>query len=302
MTGVRIRVPATSANLGPGFDSLGLALGLYDELEATLTDSGVSVSVEGEGAGELPGDEKHLVVRAAYAAFDALGVTRPGLRLRCVNRIPHARGLGSSAAAIVAGVLAGRALSPDGPQRMDTAGVLALAAQFEGHADNVAACLLGGATIAWRADSGFAAVRLEPVPGLRACVFVPPDRSETAQTRRLLPDSVPHADAAHAVSRAALLVRALTEQPALLFAATEDRLHQPYRKSAMPESLELMARLRQNGEAAVVSGAGPTVLSLRLGSGDSTQDDNAVIGVPAGWSVIPLALDRGGAVCRRLET
>jgi homoserine kinase len=185
---------------------------------------------------------------------------------------------------------------------MDTAGVLALAAQFEGHADNVAACLLGGATIAWRQDAAFQAVRLDPVPGLRACVFVPQDRSETAQTRRLLPDSVPHADAAHAVARAALLVRALTEQPELLLAATEDRLHQPYRKSAMPESLELMARLRQNGDAAIVSGAGPTVLSLRFGAQESDQHDNGVIGLPAGWSVLPLPVDRDGAVCRRLET
>jgi homoserine kinase len=292
---VRVRVPATSANLGSGFDSLGLALALYDEVEASLADDGVVVSVQGVGAGELPADERHLVARAAYTAFDALGTRPAGLRLRCVNRIPQARGLGSSAAAIVAGVLAARALVSNGAQRLGAAGTLALCAELEGHADNVAACLLGGATIAWCQDGTFKATRLEPVDGLRAWVFVPGDRSETAQSRQLLPESVPHADAAHAAGRAALLVRALTGAPELLLPATEDRLHQPYRKSVMPESIELVTRLRAAGAAAVISGAGPTVLSLDT---NEPGDDTVVRDSPAGWVVQRLDVDRSGAAYR----
>jgi homoserine kinase len=288
-------VPATSANLGPGFDALGLALGLYDDIEANLCDGAISVEVVGAGAGELPTDEKHLVARAARRACDALGFALPGLRLRCVNRIPQARGLGSSAAAIVAGALAARALVPTGLARLDDAAVLALCAEMEGHADNVAACLLGGVTIAWRQDAVFRAVRLEPADGLRAWVFVPEDRSETAQSRQLLPASVPHADAAHAAGRSALLVRALTGAPELLLAATEDRLHQPYRAGAMPESVALVGRLRTAGVAAVISGAGPTVLSIAAGSDDS--DDTVVNAAPPGWSAQRLELDRAGAVC-----
>lgn len=259
---VSVRVPATSANLGPGFDALGLALAWYDEVAARVTEQGVAVEVRGEGAGELPTDDRHLVVRAMYAAFDALGGRPPGLALRCHNRIPQARGLGSSSAAAVAGLVAARALVRGGTQRLDDAALLRLAYRFEGHPDNVAPCLLGGLTIAWTAGDEVRVARLTPAPDLRPVVFVPPQRGETRAARAALPAAVPHADAAHSAGRAALLVHALTSAPGHLFDATEDRLHQPYRAAGMPGSAELLRRLRAAGVAAVISGAGPSVLAL----------------------------------------
>lgn len=279
MVGVRaaVRVPATSANLGPGFDAIGLALALHDEVTAEVTTGGITVSVTGEGAGDLPGDDRHLVVRAMRATFDALGAAPPGLLVTCHNRIPQARGLGSSSAAIVAGVLLARALvtgiavpPPDTPipppdaaaQRLDDDAVLALAARLEGHPDNVAPCLQGGATIAWTSGSAARAVRLVPAPEIRPVVFVPAERGLTATARAALPRTVPHGDAAHAAGRAALLVHALTSAPDLLFEATEDRLHQSYRAPGMPAATALLERLRGAGVAAVLSGAGPSVLAL----------------------------------------
>jgi homoserine kinase len=260
---VTVRVPATSANLGPGFDALGLALARYDEVTAELAGAGVVVTVTGEGAGELPADQRHLVVRAMTDTFDLLGVRPPGLRLACRNRIPQARGLGSSSAAIVAGVLAARALVDQGAARLDGEAVLRLACRLEGHPDNVAACLRGGLTIAWTVGPDRPrAVRLAPVAELAPVVFVPRSRGLTAAARAALPPAVPHRDAAHAAGRSALLVHALTAAPEHLFDATEDRLHQDYRAAAMPASAELLRRLRDAGVAAVVSGAGPSVLAL----------------------------------------
>jgi homoserine kinase len=274
VVGVRaaVRVPATSANLGPGFDALGLALALYDEVTAEVTTGGITVTVTGEGAGDLPGDDRHLVVRAMRATFDAIGAVPAGLSVTCHNRIPQARGLGSSSAAIVAGVLLARALVAGGSavrrpgggaiRRLDEDAVLALAARLEGHPDNVAPCLLGGATIAWTGGAGARAVRLAPAPEIRPVVFVPAERGLTATARAALPQTVPHADAAHAAGRAALLVHALTAAPDLLFEATEDRLHQGYRAAGMPATTALLERLRAVGVAAVLSGAGPSVLAL----------------------------------------
>jgi homoserine kinase len=259
---VTVRAPATSANLGPGFDALGLALAMYDEVAAKVTDSGVRVAVTGEGSTDLPTDESHLVVRAMRHAFDALGEQPSGLALRCVNRIPQARGLGSSSAAIVAGVLLARALTVDGTTRLDDAAALRIAAELEGHPDNVAPCLLGGLTIAWTGEDGAEAVRLEPADAIAPIVFVPRERGSTAAARAALPATVPHADAARNAGRAALLVHALTAAPARLFAATEDRLHQPYRAAGMPGTAALVSELRASGVAAVVSGAGPSVLAL----------------------------------------
>ncbi|MFJ8829576.1 homoserine kinase [Micromonospora aurantiaca] len=259
---VRVRVPATSANLGPGFDALGLALGRHDDVTAEVTDGGVRVSVTGEGAGELPSDERHLIVTAMRATFDALGAQPAGLALECVNRIPQARGLGSSSAAIVAGVLAARALVAGGEQRMDDDAALRLAAELEGHPDNVAPCLLGGFTIAWTEPGGARAVSLPVAPAVRPTVFVPAERGLTSVARAALPATVPHADAASNAGRAALLVHALTADPALLLPATVDRLHQEQRAPGMPATAALVGELRAAGVAAVVSGAGPTVLAL----------------------------------------
>jgi homoserine kinase len=288
-TPVHVRVPATSANLGPGFDAFGLALARHDLVEAQVTGTDVRVDVTGEGADDLPTDGSHLVARAMAAAFAALGEKPPGLRLRCDNRIPQARGLGSSSAAIVAGILLARELTVDGSSRLSDAAALALAAEIEGHPDNVAPCLLGGFTIAYLDGGVGRAVRLEPSPEVLPVVYVPADRGLTAQARAALPHSVPHADAAFNAGRAALLVHALTVDPELLLAATEDRLHQTYRAPGMPASAELVRTLRAKGVPAVVSGAGPTVLALtRRGAG----------GPDAGplWRTWQLRVDATGAV------
>ena len=283
---VRVRVPATSANLGPGFDSFGLALCLYDEVRARVSGTGVRVIVRGEGAGELATDESHLVVRATLATFERLGATRPaGLELACVNAIPQARGLGSSSAAIVAGILAARALVEGGAAMLDDAGVLELASELEGHPDNVAPCLLGGFTIAWLAP-GARAVRLAPADRVHPIVLVPTERGLTAQARAALPATVPHADAARNAGRAALFVHALTADPGLLLPATEDWLHQRYRASAAPATYALVSDLRAAGIAAVVSGAGPSVLVF----------GPAEIPITESWRLLDVGVDAQGAV------
>jgi homoserine kinase len=287
---VHVRVPATSANLGPGFDALGLALSLFDDVVARVADDGLVVDVAGEGA-DVARDEAHLVVRAMRAGFERLGGQPHGLELSCANRIPHSRGLGSSAAAIVAGVVLARALVVGGAQRLPDAELLALAAELEGHPDNVAACLLGGLTVAWT-DTTARAVRLDCDPGIRPVAFVPPFTASTAQARGLLPATVPHADAAFAAGRSALLVAALTGATTALFAATEDRLHQQYRAPAMPQSAELVAVLRASGAAAVVSGAGPTVLALAR---DEVEAEKLAPLAPPDWQPLALAVDPVGA-------
>lgn len=286
---VHVRVPATSANLGPGFDSAGLALSLHDDVVVRVTGHGLTVDVEGEGAGEVPRDETHLVVAALRAAFDRLGGQPPGLVVSCTNRIPHARGLGSSSAAIVAAVVAACGLVLDGD--LDEQARLDLADELEGHPDNVAACLRGGATFAWTDPAGPRVVRLDAHPDLAPVVFVPTTRSSTKEVRGLLPDTVPYADAVLNASRAALLPHALTTDPSLLLAATEDRLHQGYRAPAMPATAELMTLLRGRGLAAVVSGAGPTVLALTT----TATRAEAVSGAADGWRVLPLDVEPRGA-------
>src|SRR5690625_4360721 len=265
--GVYVRTPATSANLGPGFDALGLALGLYDEADVRFTGDGRHVvEVAGEGAGEVPLDASHLVVRAMRTVFEQAGEPLPGLHLRCTNRIPHGRGLGSSASAIVTGVSAAVGLLKDGTPalgRRDRDRVFGLAADIEGHPDNVAPCVYGGFTVAWRGPAGWRAAPTVPSARLRTIVCVPEERLSTEQARGLLPESVLHADAAFTAGRAALLVAAVSGHPELLLEATEDRLHESYREPAMPESLRIARELRErDGLAAVVSGAGPTVLVL----------------------------------------
>jgi homoserine kinase len=280
---IRVRVPASSANLGPGFDALGLALGLYDEVRVEVVDSGLTVRVDGEGAGSVPLDEAHLVVRALRAAADRLGIAPPGLALTCVNAIPHARGLGSSAAATVAGIAAAYGLAGKEPDE----DALQLAAEFEGHADNAAASLLGGLVLAWRDEERFRALRLEPHPDLRPIALVPAEHSATSVTRGLLPERVPHTDAAFSAARCALATQALTAHPDLLLAATEDRLHQDYRESAWPTTMRLVRTLRKNGVAATVSGAGPTVLAFTV--------DGLLPGVDVtGFTAHELAVDREG--------
>jgi homoserine kinase len=310
---VRVRVPATSANLGPGFDALGLALSLHDEVDVRITASGLSIEVTGEGAADV-GDagERHLLVRAMRAAFDELGCGQPpGLALRCVNRIPHGRGLGSSAAAIVAGVLAARALAGASVAPDDA---LPLANKLEGHPDNVAPCLYGGLTVAWLSDGSARALRMLPLPEVRPVAIIAPEPVSTEVARGLLPDRVPHDDAARNAGRAALLVAALTTRPEALLDATEDLLHQDYRAPAMPGTHDLVRRLRADGVPAVVSGAGPSVLAFVLSGsalpapggttsrqlpgkewGGLDKLDSTVKETGIDWRISPLDIERQGA-------
>src|SRR5580692_5569553 len=242
---VRVRAPATSANLGPGFDALGLALTLHDDVDVWIRPAGLSIEISGEGADLADAGEDHLVVRAMRAAFAVTGGQPPGLGLRCLNRIPHGRGLGSSAAAIVAGILAARALAGPGAAKRADGALLGLATAMEGHPDNVAACLGGGLTIAWTADGEPRMVRLEPLASIRPVICVGPGPVRTEVARRLLPDLVPHRDAAANAGRSALLVAALTQlpgEPGALLAATRDWLHQDYRAETMPETATLTGR------------------------------------------------------------
>ena len=288
---VEVSVPATSANLGPGFDALGLALDFRDTVTAEVVDSGVAITVSGCGEGEVPLDENHLVYRSLRLAFAEMGCAAAGLRLHCENRIPHGRGLGSSSAAIVAGICAARGLVAGGSLLMDDDAVFALAAAIEGHPDNVAPAFYGGFTVAVTdGDRPFATV-VSVDPRVSAVVFVPPEPVETKVARGLLPDEVPHAAAAANAGRAALLVAALSRQPELLLAATEDRLHQAYREPAMPETLRLVRELRADGVPAVVSGAGPTVLAFA----DAVSRAALTERVPEGWQVMALAIDLAGA-------
>jgi homoserine kinase len=290
---VRVSVPATSANLGPGFDSLGLALSMHDRLEAEVTASGLEVAVSGAGEGTVPLDESHLVVRAMRAAFDLAGVQPPGLRLSCLNVIPHARGLGSSSAAIVAGVVLARGLVAGGSLLVDDDALYRLAARIEGHPDNVAPAFYGGFVISGRdgADGDFFAVHSSVDPRIEAVVLVPPSPVSTEVARGLLPAEVPHADAAAAAGRTALLVAALAGQPEHLLRGTRDYLHQDYRRSAMPESLALVDALRADDVPAVVSGAGPTVLAFTGATGAA----GLLARCPDGWAAHHLTVDQDGA-------
>ncbi len=294
-TPVRVRVPGSAANLGPGFDCAGLALGFYDEVLVEAVDSGEHADVEitGEGAATISGGESNLVVRSVRSALDRVGAPQPGLKVVCRNGVPHGRGVGSSAAAVVAGVVAARGLL-ERPDLLGDITALEVASDLEGHPDNASASLLGAMTVGWSGPGGARAVRIEPHPDVEAVVCLPAFELSTARARAMLPAMVPHADAAFTAGRAALLVEALSRRPELLLAATEDRLHQPYRATAMPASATLLNELRAEGLAAVVSGAGPTVLVLGARSADvlarvkEIADDT--------WTVASPGIDTGGAV------
>lgn len=288
---VQVSVPATSANLGPGFDSLGIALGLRDVLTGEVTPgSGCEITVSGMGEGQVPLDEGHLVHRAMREAFAVMGCDVPPVRLHCENRIPHSRGLGSSSAAIVGGICLARGLVAGGSLLMDDGAVLDLAARLEGHPDNVAPAFHGGFTIALTEDDCYSATVVAVDPRVRVVVFVPPGPLDTKVARGLLPETIPHADAAADAGRAALLVVALTGRPELLLPATRDFLHQAYREPAMPESIGLVRALREKGVAAVVSGAGPTVLAFV----DSSTASAVRREVPTGWEALDLTIESTG--------
>jgi homoserine kinase len=266
-TPIKVSVPASAANLGPGFDALALAFQIRDIYIAQILDEELfDVDVTGEGADEVRKDGKHLVIKAMMRGFEFMGGKPRGIALRALNEIPHGRGLGSSAAAIVGGLNLARNLVLSGSSLMTDDDLIALATDLEGHPDNVAAAALGGATISWMeirvgVPTG-CAVRLSVDQSIRALLLIPNTQLSTGKARKMLPESVPHKDAAINAGRAALLVHALTARPDLLFAATEDHLHQSYRREGMPKSVDLVNKLRAAGVAAMISGAGPSVLVL----------------------------------------
>lgn len=258
----KIRVPATSANLGPGFDCAGIAVQLFDDLEIRTTDSGFTAEIQGEGHNYLPTDARHLIIAQIRMRLERLGWHLPGLHLTAVNRIPHSRGLGSSAAAHIAAVLAVKALLPQDAQVTDT-DLLQWASEAEGHPDNVAPAIYGGLTFSWNEPEAtgdvYHSVKLAPHTDITPVVAIPSKPLSTAAARGLLPKTVPYVEAVANAARATLLAPAMTTNPELLTAATQDWLHQQYRAPSMPETLAHIAALRDAGHAAVVSGAGPTL-------------------------------------------
>ena len=300
---VSVRVPGSTGNVGPGYDSLGLALGHYDDLVVTVTEGGLEFELRGEGSESVPRTAEHLVVRAVRAVLRAAGAEEvPGLRLEATNRIPHGRGMGSSASAVVAGVLAANALLP-ADRALDDRGLLQVAAAMEGHPDNVAPSLYGGLVISWSDSDGYRSAPVAVHEDVVPVVAVPDYEVPTRLARALLPASVPHHDAAVNAGRTALLVEAMTRRPELLLPATEDRLHQPYRASAMPPSARLMTALRERGLPAMISGAGPTVLVLAAGQAQAAETEEALselVTDPEGagavaWRVLRLRVDGRGA-------
>lgn len=304
-TTATVRVPGTSANLGPGFDSLGLAVSLYDTLSVTVLDGpGLEFDLSGEGVAELPRDASHLVVKTIDVAWARLGYSRVGLRITASNVLPHGRGLGSSASAIVAAIMAANALVDDA-DKQDRAWVLQLASELEGHPDNVAPAIYGAVAVSWQEGAGYASAKVTPSALVVPVVAIPNVELKTERARGMLPATVPHAEAAANSGRAALLMHALATEPALLLAGTRDYLHQDYRAEAMPGSAALVAQLRGEGHAAFISGAGPTVMVLANGG---TEADAVVrritdLGAAAqntadggvSWRVLRLQIDLDGA-------
>ncbi|HJV98182.1 MAG TPA: homoserine kinase [Arthrobacter sp.] len=298
---VTVRVPATSANLGPGYDSLGLALALHDTLtvESLETDE-LLFELSGEGAETLPRDASHLVIRAMEAAFERLGYRHGGLKITAENVNPHGRGLGSSASAVVAAVSAANAMVPDAGQR-GRDWILQLTSELEGHPDNVAPAIFGGLALSWQDSDQYSSTCATVLESVIPIVAVPDFELSTEAARALLPASVGHHAAAMNSGRAALLIHALTQKPEFLLAGTEDFLHQSYRAEAMRPSAALIGALRKAGHAAVVSGAGPTVLVLANGEADAAAVLDFIEAFTASntpdiaWRVLKLAVDVEGA-------
>lgn len=345
---VHVRVPATSANLGSGFDTVGLALDYHDELIFTLSDDPADteahVIIEGEGADTLPRDETHLVVATFRRACRTFGLGRLGFTLEAHNHIPQARGMGSSAEAIVAGIAAAAAFAQDG--ELNRSAIFDLAATIEGHPDNVAPAVFGGLTVSWDFSTaegvgsvpipggeplhgGFHTVNYPVDPAITAAVFVPDYELSTEKARQALPAQLPYRDAVYNVSRVGLLPAAMNpgslaavttsggtvdadgKAPAmpgalaatantLLYAATQDKLHQPYRAALMEPSWNLIERFRSHGYAAAVSGAGPCVLVLHYGDARGPIDAIAADDLASGhWRVLHLPIDTAGVTVER---
>lgn len=296
---MQVQVPASSANLGPGFDAFGLALAMHDRYVAqVLDDSILDIDVTGEGADEVPRNDKNLLVKAMYKGFDFLGGRPKGLAIRALNVNPHGRGLGSSASAIVGGLVLARALVLNGEDHMSDIQLLSLATDMEGHPDNVSAALFGGATISWfeveKHKSSAHCIHLNVDPRIQAMAYIPSKALATSKARKMLPKTIPFADAVRNTTNAAVMSHALTTRPDLLFVATEDFLHQSYRAEAMPESYALVQKLRGAGVAAFISGAGPTVLALH--TADQREVEELKLAGGKAFEATPLEIASRGAV------
>ncbi|HEY6707615.1 MAG TPA: homoserine kinase [Actinomycetota bacterium] len=293
---IHVRAPATSANLGPAFDAAGIALAWWDELEVRPAPAD-AIQVSGEQAELLGTGRDNLVAVAMRRLAEAAGATLPPLHLSMVKGFPLGRGLGSSAAAVVLGLVAARELVAPG---LPEAELLALACELEGHPDNATPCLHGGATLSWVED-GRPRWRAVPVhPDLVAVALVAPEPMATSEARRLLPERVPFAVAAHTGARSAMLALALAGDAELLLPATEDLLHQPQRLAHTPGAAELLERLRAAGHAAFLSGAGPSLLVLgpRAAADGAMADAKEALAAAGaeGWRIRQLELARTGAL------
>jgi homoserine kinase len=293
---VRVIVPASSANLGPGFDSMGLAIEIHDEITAIVTDDqGLLIEVEGEGQDEVPRDESHLVAQAMNLGFEAMGHTPSGFILKCRNAIPHSRGLGSSAAAIIGGLVLARAMVNDGENLLPDSQLLNLALRMENHPDNLSAALFGGFTVSWlESESEAGSVNVKVHENVIPIVLIPPHGLATSRARSVLPTEVPMSAATHNLARAGLLVHAMTSDPSYLLPATSDRIHQDARADMYPETTELINAIRSHGVAAVASGAGPAVLIL-INKAQARELESLSALVPKDWTSIAVPIDRTGA-------
>lgn len=293
---VKVRVPATSANLGPAYDAAGLALQIYNELTLSIAAGTCpEVRVRGEGAFSLPRDGNHLSIQAADHIFRAAGLNPPCWSLQQLNHIPIAAGLGSSAAAIVGGAVAANAFLP---QPLSDEQILELAVQLEGHPDNVAPAFYGGLVISCREGERLRTYRAQPAAGLRLLLAVPEITLATSEARRVLPGQVPHSDAVFNAGRAAALVAALIAgKEDVLNWAMQDRLHQPYRHPLIPGSEAALAAARRAGAGgAAISGAGPSIIALWFEEKKGDLRENSIA------AALETAFAGAGIDCRLIST
>lgn len=310
---VSIRVPATSANLGSGFDTAGIALDYADSLVFTLDDSSnLRVIIHGEGEDTLPRDETHLVVSTFYKACEIFNLPRLSFTLEAYNKIPQARGMGSSASAIVSGVAAAWSFSHEG--ELDREKIFEIASKIEGHPDNVAPAVFGGLTMSWKNCEEFHTVRYDVSSDIRSTIFVPNFTLSTECARRALPEKVPYGDAIFNVSRASLLpvafgdlsdsfAKTTLSRSDLLFESTQDALHQKYRASLMQPTWDLVKALRDAGFAATISGAGSCAIVFYVGSSASEDMQIEKIAQPwllrDDWRVLHVPVDPTGVAITR---
>lgn len=292
---VTVAIPATTANLGPGFDCMGLALDIHDTVSVEEgAGEADEIVIRGVGADTLPRDRSHMVLGTMRDLFEQQGWQIGPVRLSCTNRIPHGQGLGSSASAIVAGLFAGKAFAERVGYDVSQVDLLQIGSDIDGHPDNVAPCLNGGLNVSWDDNGRWGVAHLDPHPSIQAILAIPSAVLSTSVARGLIPQTVSHQDAVRNSARAALCIPAFTTDPSLLLPATEDFLHQRYRASAYRESYDLVQRLRAAGVAAAISGAGPAVVVFTT-SDVSEPLARALDAAAVGFEIVDAGIDLVGA-------